>query len=132
MYRSRRTSNKIVIGTVFVLDDKVREPISVQHLICEYSAVLHIYHSPFNFTCNRYTYDYQLHSDSITCPLLILHSTDLSSSHIDIRKCHVALREPQTTHGCYQNHGNEQVSRVVRGLSPGRSKADSIRQIEQK
>jgi hypothetical protein len=32
---SRRTSNKIVIGTVFVLDDKVREPMSVQHLHCE-------------------------------------------------------------------------------------------------
>ncbi|KAI4782840.1 hypothetical protein E4T52_02210 [Aureobasidium sp. EXF-3400] len=28
-----RTSNKIVIGTVLVLDDKVREPISVQHLL---------------------------------------------------------------------------------------------------
>jgi hypothetical protein len=32
---SRRTNNKIVIGTVFVLDDKVREPISVQHLHCK-------------------------------------------------------------------------------------------------
>ncbi|KAI5204445.1 hypothetical protein E4T39_03638 [Aureobasidium subglaciale] len=27
-----RTSNKIVIGTVFILDDKVREPLSVEHV----------------------------------------------------------------------------------------------------
>lgn len=44
---SRRTSNKIVIGTVLVLDDKVREPISVQHLLCEwflgfYTSIVHL------------------------------------------------------------------------------------------
>lgn len=31
-----RTSNNIVIGTVFILDDKIREPLSLQHVTCEY------------------------------------------------------------------------------------------------
>jgi hypothetical protein len=131
-YCCRRTSNKIVIGTVFVLDDKVREPISVQHLLCKCSGVLHIYRSPSYFTCARYTHDYQLHSDSITCPLQALGSTNLSSSHFNRRQCYGVFRQQKTTNGCDQNYGNEQVSCIVHELSPGRAKVDSTRQIEKK
>jgi hypothetical protein len=53
---SRRTNNKIVIGTVFVLDDKVREPISVQHLHCKWFRILYIHRSRFHFSCACFFY----------------------------------------------------------------------------
>lgn len=51
-----RTSSNIVIGTVFVLDDKAREPLSLQHIHCKYtitSLPIYLHATPYGICLNN-------------------------------------------------------------------------------
>lgn len=82
-----RTSSNIVIGTVFVLDDKIREPLSSEHIHCECHS--HIYlvptsYNPFSIYCISTSR---------------IHVTNSSSPYSNRRQRHDPPREPQTTNG---------------------------------